>query len=116
MNRAFARTSLFAITTLAPLIGSSLAFAQQPTFTPDHQDGIYAIGERVGWTVALPAGATETGPYTYTIRKNGATVLGTGAVTLANNHGRIETSLREPAMLVVEVKPPAGATGFGNVS
>jgi cephalosporin-C deacetylase-like acetyl esterase len=104
----------------APLVASALAVAslsaQQPTFTPDHANGIYAAGERVGWTVTLPSGVTETGPYTYTIRKNGGTPIGTGAVTLVNNRGRIETSLKEPAMLLLEVKPPAGATGFGNVS
>ena len=115
MNRVLIHPSLFAAA-LAPLLGSSLAFAQQPTFTPDHPNGIYAVGERVGWTVALPVGATETGPYVYTIRKYGGTVLGTGSATLVNNRARIETSLREPAMLLVEVKPPAGVMGFGNVS
>jgi cephalosporin-C deacetylase-like acetyl esterase len=115
MNLVIARHSFVAAALLSPLIGAPLA-AQQPTFTPDHPSGIYAAGERVGWTLTLPGGVTETGPYTYTIRKNGGTVLRSGSVALVNDRGRIETSLREPAMLLVEVKPPAGATGFGNVS
>jgi cephalosporin-C deacetylase len=115
MIRADAQLRSVTVTILGSLAASSLG-AQQPAFTPDHATGIYASGERVGWTVSLPAGVTETGPYTFTIRKNGGTVLSTGTVTLANNRGRIETSLREPAMLLVEVKPPVGATGFGNVS
>ena len=115
MIRSLGRVPHVIVALLAPLAASSVA-AQQPTFTPDHPNGIYAAGERIGWTVTLPSGVTESGPYTFTIRKNGGTVLGTGSVTLANNRGRIETSLREPAMLLVEVKPPAGVTGFGNAS
>ncbi|MEO8561027.1 MAG: acetylxylan esterase [bacterium] len=94
----------------------SRAAAQQPSFIPDHASGIYAVNERVGWTLTLPKGVAATGPYSYTIRKNGGETLGTGSVTLAKNRGRIETSLTEPAMVVVEVKPPAGTAGFGNQS
>jgi len=115
MTRALARASLLSVAVLCATRFASPLEAQQPTFTPDHANGIYAAGERVGWTVTLP-GAAETGPYTYTVKKNGSTVLGTGSVTLVNGRGRIETTFREPAMLLVEVKPPAGATGFGNVS
>jgi len=100
----------------AMLLSSLAAEAQQPTFTPDHPNGIYAAGERVGWTVTLPKGAKSVGPYAYTIRRNGADSIASGTLTLSKGRGRIETSLAEPAMLVVEVKPPAGATDFGNQS
>jgi cephalosporin-C deacetylase-like acetyl esterase len=105
--------TLGALATLHP--GHAVG-AQQPTFTPDHPDGIYAVGERIGWTVALPKAAAATGPFTYTIRRYGADSIGAGTLTLANGRGRIETSLAEPAMVVVEVKPPAGITDFGNQS
>ena len=100
----------------APPAAAPSASAQHPTFTPDRATGIYAIGERVGWTVALPRGVAAAGPYTYTIRKNGGDVLSSGSVQLVRNRGRIETTLSEPAMIVVEVKPPEGTTGFGNRS
>ena len=80
--------------------------AQQPTFTPDHANGIYAAGERIGWTATLPKDTKAPGPYTYTIRKFGAESLSAGTLVMKNGRGRIETSLAEPAMLVVEVKPP----------
>ena len=110
--RAIARCGALGVT----LFSSLAAEAQQPTFTPDHANGIYAAGERVGWMVTLPKGVKAAGPYTYVIRRNGADSIGSGTLTLAKGRGRIETSLTEPAMLVVEVKPPAGVTDFGNQS
>jgi len=92
------------------------AAAQQPTFTPDHPNGIYAAGEKIGWTATLPKGTTAPGPYRYTIRKFGAESLSAGTLVLKNGRGRIESSLAEPAMLVVEVTPPAGVASFGNPS
>jgi cephalosporin-C deacetylase-like acetyl esterase len=87
-----------------------------PTFTPDRADGIYAAGERVGWTVALPAGVRAAGAYPYTVRRNGGEVVAAGTVALRGGRGRIETSLAEPAMLVVEVRPPAPDSTFGDPS
>ena len=93
-----------------------VAAAQQPVFVPDHADGIYRSGERVGWTATLPKGATTSGPYAYTIRRFGADSIGAGTLTFRKGRARIETSLAEPAMLVVEVTPPPGVTDFGNQS
>ena len=87
----------------------------QPTFTPDHADGIYAAGERVGWTVTAPAGMGR-GPYPYTVRRNGGEVLDSGSLDLSRRRARIETSLREPAMLVVEIRPPKPDSTFGDRS
>jgi len=44
--------------------------AAQPAFAPFHADGIYAVGERVGWTVTVPAGThLPDGGYHYVIRR-----------------------------------------------
>jgi cephalosporin-C deacetylase len=105
------------IVALMPMVHASSAHAQQLTFAPEHATGIYAVGERVGWTVSVPPGSTaSTGAYTYTIRRNGLEVVKTGSITLSSGSAKIETSLAEPAMLVVEVKPPAGTMGFGGRS
>jgi cephalosporin-C deacetylase-like acetyl esterase len=104
-----------ALTVLAILL-AQVAGAQQPVFVPDHADGIYKVGERVGWTATLPEGVRAPGPYTYTISRFGADSIGTGTLSFTNGRARIETSLAEPAMLVVEVKPPAGVTAFGSAS
>jgi cephalosporin-C deacetylase-like acetyl esterase/beta-glucanase (GH16 family) len=98
----------------ALLLSPVPAAAQQPTFIPDHANGIYAAGEKIGWTATLPRGTKAPGPYSYTIRKFGADSLSSGTLVLKNGRGRIETSLAEPAMLVVEVEPPAGVEHFGN--
>lgn len=112
LARAWLRPLVAALSIAGALAGR--AVAQQPTFTPDRPNGIYAAGERVGWTVSLPGGTTAAGPYTYTIRKNGVAPHAAGSFSLDRGRARIETSLAEPAMLVVEVKPPPGTTGFGS--
>ena len=94
--------------------GAARLPAQRPTFTPDHPTGIYAAGERVGWTVTLPAAAA--GPYTYTIKRNGGEVVSSGALAFRKGRARIETTLAEPAMVVVEVRPPRPDSTFGDRS
>ena len=63
-----------------------------------------------------PPGREGIRPYRYTIRRFGADSIGAGTVSLAKGRARIETSLTEPAMLVVEVTPPVGVSDFGNAS
>src|SRR5207302_7116284 len=77
-------------------------------------------GERVGWTVTLPNAVTKDaqspGRYTYTIKRNGGEVVSSGTLDLTSGRARIETSLAEPAMVLVEVKPPRPDSTFGNRS
>ncbi|HEY0776906.1 MAG TPA: acetylxylan esterase [Gemmatirosa sp.] len=88
--------------------------APQPTFTPDHATGIYAVGERVGWSVTAPAGARPQAPYTCVVRRNGGDSVAAGVVDLRRGRARIETSLAQPAMLVVEVRPAVPDSTFGS--
>ncbi|MEO6525355.1 MAG: acetylxylan esterase [Gemmatimonadaceae bacterium] len=88
----------------------------QPSFAPDRPSGIYAVGERVGWTATLPKGIQRFEPYTYIVKRNGGDVLVSGTLEFKNGRARIETSLAEPAMLLVEVKPPRPDSTFGNRS
>lgn len=90
--------------------------AQQLTFTPYHANGIYAVHERLGWRVEVPAGQTAAGRYTYTLKRDGSAVIGTGTLDLSTGHGVIEASLDRPGMLLVEVRPPAGTAGFHGAS
>ena len=100
---------------LASLVSNAVG-AQQPTFTPDHADGIYRLGQRVGWTATLPKGADAPGAYHYVIRRFGADSIGSGRLSFVKGRARIETSVAEPAMIVVEVTPPVGVSDFGNQS
>jgi len=88
------------------------ARAQQLTFTPYHTDGVYAIGERVGWRVEARDGGAPSGTYSYTIRRDGLTVIDTGTFDLSGGAADIETSLSQPGMVLVEVRPPAGSPEF----
>src|SRR5438067_858698 len=124
MLRSSIRSSVRARLALGAIaLRLTAAGAQQPVFTPDHATGIYAVGERVGWTVqdVTPANPGESrggpnGTYTYTIRKNGGEVVSTGTLDLSQGRARIETSLAEPAMVLVEVKPPRPDSTFGDRS
>src|ERR1035441_3350985 len=89
------------------------ARAQELSFTPFHQNGIYALGEKAGWTVTLPQGATSISHYTYVIRKNNSDVIAAGALDLSSGSATIETALGEPAMIYVEVKADASPTPQG---
>src|ERR1044072_4359852 len=93
------------------LCAAQLCTAQQPTFTPYKASGIYAVGEKVGWTATLPPGAAPTPASTYEVRKNNQDVLKTGTLDFSSGRAVIETTLDEPAMVYVQVSngPALGA-------
>jgi cephalosporin-C deacetylase-like acetyl esterase len=98
---------------LAPLAHAAAASAPQLIFTPFHADGIYALGEQIGWTVTLaPNVAPPKGRFSYTVRSNDLDVVATGSFDLSSGTATIGTSFEQPAMLYVEVDyqpgvPPA---------
>jgi cephalosporin-C deacetylase len=93
---------------LALLLATTLAQAQQLNFAPFKDSGIYRLGEKAGWSVTLPAGATApTGSYSYEIKKNNSDTIKTGTLDLKSGSATIETTLNEPAMLYVSVTAPA---------
>lgn len=108
-TRALAFVAMIAAS--APL--SAQSATADITFTPARANGIYDVGERVAWTVAAPAGAKIGGQFGYTIKKNNLIVIKTGTFQLATGTATIETSLKEPGMLLVDITPPSGLQGFG---
>ncbi|HEX9106084.1 MAG TPA: acetylxylan esterase, partial [Longimicrobiales bacterium] len=113
-RRRAPRAALF---TAALLCLAAQAAAQQLTFTPFHANGIYTVGEKAGWTVTPAAGdRTAAGAYSYTVKRDGLSVVKTGTFELSSGKATIETSLAHPGMVLVEVKPPAGVTGFHGAS
>jgi cephalosporin-C deacetylase len=106
---------LFTLTLIAVcfffLAAAPLCPAQPLMFTPDKASGIYRVGEKVGWTVTLPQGMVTAGDYAYTIRKNNQDVIKTGRLEFSGGRARIEVMLNEPAMVYVQISPPAGAGG-----
>jgi len=106
---------LTAVMTAALVLGTA-ASAQQLAFTPYHADDIYNVGERVGWHVAVTPGQTTAGTYSYTLKRDGLAVIGKGTLNPSSGHATIEASLDRPGMLLVEVRPPAGTSGFHGAS
>lgn len=110
MNRPTCRA--FSCLVLAVLVASlaTLGAGAPPlALTPFHQDGIYALGEKVGWTVTLPPGAAlPAGGFSYALKKNNSEVIQSGDLALASGRATIETTLDEPAMIYVEVSPRGG--------
>lgn len=97
-------------------LAAHLCAAQQPTFTPYKASGIYAVGEKVGWTAALPPGAAPAAGYTYAVRKNNQDVIKTGTLDFSSGRATIETTLDEPAMVYVQVSTPGGAGSTSSTS
>ena len=108
MNHLASRHVLRLVAASFALFLGTAAEAQQLSFTPFHSNGIYAPGEKVGWTVTLPAGAAaSTGSYSYAIKTNDWDVLKTGSFDLSSGSATIETSYDNPAMLHVVVDQAA---------
>ena len=88
------------------MLTAVLIVAQQLTFTPYHANGVYELRERVGWNVAVAPGQPAAGTYTYTVKRDGLAVIGSGTLDLSSGHATIVTALDQPGMLLVEVRPP----------
>jgi cephalosporin-C deacetylase-like acetyl esterase/lysophospholipase L1-like esterase len=92
-------------TLICLLVATHAVLAQELTLTPLKPGGIYARGEKAGWTVTPPAGAPPQG-YTYSLRKNNLDIIKSGELD-TSRPTTIETTLNEPAMLFLEVRSPA---------
>jgi cephalosporin-C deacetylase len=92
----------------------TVASAQQGlTFTPFHANGIYQPGEKVGWMVTRPAGATGPTRFDYEIKKNELEVLRSATLDLSSGTASIEAVLDEPCMVFVELKPEGASWASG---
>jgi cephalosporin-C deacetylase len=78
---------------------------------PVRATGIYATGEKVSWTIAPAPGATlPAGDFTYTVKTNNAATIKSGSFDFASGKtATIDVVQNEPAMLYVQITPPAPA-------
>src|SRR4051794_32168998 len=77
--------------------------AQQLVFTPYHANGVYDVGETVGWTVT-PGATPPTYAYKWTVRRNNAVVLKEGKLDLTAGKATIEVVGDQPEMVYVAVE------------
>ncbi len=92
---------------------------QQLVFTPYHANGIYEVGDKVGWDVT-PASAPPAYAYRWTIRRNNAVVLKEGKLDLSSGRDAIEIAADQPGMIYVAVEAvgvlaAAAAAGEGEM-
>ncbi|MGA2849591.1 MAG: acetylxylan esterase [Terracidiphilus sp.] len=80
--------------------------AQQLSFAPYHANGIYKLGETVGWTVT-PGPVAPTYAFKWTIRRNNAVVLKEGKLDLSSGQDKIEINGDQPEMIYVAIEPYA---------
>ncbi len=122
MNRSTFRSiaGRVLVAALGLLPGAALAGAQQLNFAPFHKDGVYALGDTVGWTVTARSGKpVPTGTFTYHMTKNNLDIVKTGSFKLTDGKATIEATYDEPAMLYVtvdyETPPPAAGPPFASI-
>jgi len=123
MTRSPSRSLLVLVFFGATLSAQRAPIAQQLTFAPYHANGIYELGETVGWTVT-PGPTAPTYPYKWTIRRNNSVVLKEGKLDLSTGKATIEIVADQPEMIYVAVEayddgspvptppPNAGASRF----
>ena len=93
MLRCLSRLPIWLLLLGAPLSAQRAPIAQQLAFTPYHANGIYEVGETVGWTVT-PGPTAPTYAYKWTIRRNNAVVLKEGRLDLSTGKDTIEIVAR----------------------
>ena len=95
--------------TLAPALLLAVRRRAAPSVeaVPFRPSGIYAAGERIGWTVRLPEGAPQ-GEYRYSLKRDNRIELRSGALAFDSGQAIVETRLDDPAMLTLLVTPPEG--------
>ena len=89
--------------------GGPVPTAQQLKFAPYHANGIYNIGETIGWTVT-PGPTAPTYAYKWTIRRNNAVVLKEGRLIFTSGRATIEITGDQPGMIYVAVEADGDLT------
>lgn len=79
---------------------------QHLSFAPYDDDGVYDVGETVGWTVT-PGDAGPAYQFKWTIRRNNAIVLDEGILDLSDGRDTIEIVADAPGMIYVAVEAVA---------
>src|SRR4029078_10202649 len=109
MIRSLSRSLLVGVLLGASLSAQRAPIAQQLAFAPYHPNGVYEVGETVGWTVT-PGPTPPTYAYKWTIRRNNAVVLKEGKLDLSAGKAASEIRGDQPEMIYVAVEASADLT------
>jgi cephalosporin-C deacetylase-like acetyl esterase len=82
---------------------------EQLVFAPYHANGIYDVGQTVGWTVTPSATAPPTGTFKWTLRRNNAVVIKEGTLNLSTGRDTIDVVGDEPGMIYAAIEAVASS-------
>jgi len=94
----------------APQVNQGPPFNPNIIIAPERENGLYAVGEKVTWTVRAPLGM-PTSRYTYEVRENNLAVLSSGALDLSSGATTVTGALSRPGMISLVLRPVPPATG-----
>jgi cephalosporin-C deacetylase len=80
----------------------SLGRGQELLVTPENGNGVYRPNQSIGWNVRLKG--TDAAQTEWVVRKGGITEVGKGHLALSNGMAQVETILKEPGWLLLELK------------
>ena len=87
----------------ASILFAATASAGELNITPLKSSGIYAVGEEVGWTVAVSPGFVPLHTYSYTIKANGGSEIAKGVIDPSLTPANISLKLSAPGMVYVTI-------------
>src|ERR1051325_10302431 len=108
MIRSMSRVVAAIVLAGAVLSAQRAPIAQQLAFAPYHANGIYDVGETVGWTVT-PGPTPPAYAFKWTARRNNAVVLKEGKLDLSSGKDTIEVVADQPGMIYVAIEAYAAA-------
>lgn len=113
---SFAFSAQAQVAAPAPAPPAAQATPPAPPFSPNiiispaRENGLYAVGETVRWTVRAPLGMPGA-RYTYEVRENNLAVLSSGPLDISSGAATVEGSLSRPGLISLVLRPVPPANG-----
>ena len=85
--------------------GATSSHAQELSVAPAKTGGVYGVGEKIVWHVAVRGeGAANVGKVSYVLKRGALAEIGKGELTLGENGADLETSLDAPGSILAEFR------------
>jgi cephalosporin-C deacetylase-like acetyl esterase len=96
------------------LNAAALVSAQDARVQADHKEGVYAVGEKVAWTVTVKDdGAAAAGEISYTVKAGGYKAIREAKAALQDGQAVVEATGSAPGALLLEVRFGKDGHGLG---
>ena len=96
------------------LNAAALLSAQDVSVQADHKDGVYAVNEKVAWTVTVKDnGAAAVGEISYIVKAGGYKAIRAGKAALQDGQAVVDATGSTPGALLLEVQFGTNGHGLG---